>query len=303
MSDDQRPRASGGDPQAADAMERAYARIAAQEVEIARLKAQLDATAFARELGEAVMLTATAGAVATPVPFGQLLHMIVETAAEVISARSGALFLLDEPAQELVFEVALGPKADEVKHHRVPVGHGIAGLVALSGQPMAVTDASNDPRQASDIARSVGYLPQGILCVPLFYGDDVIGVLELLDKLDGTSFSPEDIATLGLFANLAAVAITQSRAHSNLQALLNDLLRSPVDQAGQAQGDAMRRLVERADGEAGDTFRDAIELAGIVQEIVWRGERERAACRTLLQGFAAYVRSTPTMFDATGDFL
>jgi GAF domain-containing protein len=249
------------------------------------------------------MLTATTGTIATPVPFGQLLQMIVETAAEVISARSGALFLLDEAAQELVFEVALGPKADEVKHHRVPVGHGIAGLVALSGQPMAVTDASNDPRQASDIARSVGYLPQSILCVPLFYGDDVIGVLELLDKLEETSFNATDIATLGLFANLAAVAITQSRAHTNLQALLNDLLRVRGDQGYQASDVILRRLVQRAEGEAGATFRDAIELAGIVQEIVWRGERERVACRTLLQGFATYVQSTPGMLDARGEFL
>lgn len=303
MSEDQRPRVSGDDPRGTEAVDRVYLRMAAQQAEIEGLKAQLDATAFARQLGEVVMLTATAGTIATPVPFGQLLQMIVETAAEVISARSGALFLLDEAAQELVFEVALGPKAEEVKHHRVPVGHGIAGLVALSGQPMAVTDASNDPRQASDIARSVGYLPQGILCVPLFYGDDVIGVLELLDKLDETSFSPADIATLGLFANLAAVAITQSRAHSDLGALLNDLLRMGGDRGHQAPDEMLRRLVEQADGEAGATFRDAIDLAGIVQEIVWRGERERAACRTLLQGFAGYLQSTPSMLDGTGEFL
>jgi GAF domain-containing protein len=277
--------------------------MTAQQAEIAGLKAQLDATAFARELGEAVMLTAITGTIATPVPFGQLLHMIVETAAEVISARSGALFLLDEEAQELVFEVALGPKAEEVKHHRVPVGHGIAGLVALSGQPMAVTDASNDPRQASDIARSVGYLPQSILCVPLFYGDEVIGVLELLDKLDETSFSAADIATLGLFANLAAVAIMQSRAHNNLGALLRDLLRMRGDLGHHALDDMLRRLVERADSEAGASFRDAIDLSRIVQEIVWRGERERAACRTLLKGFANYLQSTPSTINGIGEFL
>jgi GAF domain-containing protein len=285
----------GGGPHEArpHPLDRAYEQIAEYRIEIARLRNELARGAFARELGEAVMLTATAGTIATPVSHAQLLRMIVETAAQVINARSAALFILDEEAQELIFEVALGPKADEVQHHRVPVGHGIAGLVALSGQPMAVSDASNDPRQAADIARSVGYLPQSILCVPLFYGDQVIGVLELLDKQDATSFSAVDIDTLGLFANQAAVAIAQSRAHGSLGELLNELLRSRGDGGSERQERLLRRLVDRVEGEDGATTRDAIVLAELVQEIVWRGDRERQACLALLQGFAGYLRAAP----------
>ena len=55
----------------------------------------------------------------------------------------------------------------------------VAALPVL-GMRLGVADASNDPRQAADIARSDGYLPESILCVPLFYGDEVIGVLEML---------------------------------------------------------------------------------------------------------------------------
>src|ERR687893_1907580 len=108
--------------------------------------------------------------------------MIVGTAAGVFPSRSAALFLIDEEVEELVFQVALGPEAEQVKDLRVPLGHGIAGLVAVSGQPMAVSDAGSDPRQAADIAQSVGYTPGTILCVPLFYDDEIIGVLELLDR-------------------------------------------------------------------------------------------------------------------------
>src|SRR5207245_1557500 len=117
---------------------------------------------------------------------------------------------INEETHELIFEVALGQKAQEVKKFAIPLGHGIAGLVAVSGQPMAISDAQRDPRQASDIARSVGYVPQSILCVPLFYNDQIIGVLELLDKADASSFTAADMETLGLFANQAAVAIEQS---------------------------------------------------------------------------------------------
>src|SRR5579859_5031979 len=151
--------------------------IARQAAEIAQLREQLADEQFAQELRAALALAATVSAIAAPISHGGLLDMIVATAAEIIAARAAALFLIDEESQELVFEVALGQKAEEVKKFRVPLGHGIAGLVAVTGQPIAVSDAQSDPRQASEIAHSVGYVPQSILCVPLFYDDQVIGVL------------------------------------------------------------------------------------------------------------------------------
>jgi len=63
--------------------------------------------------------------IAEPMSHSRLLEMIVETAAQVISAEAASLFLIDQESQELIFEVALGQKADEVKHFRVPLGHGI----------------------------------------------------------------------------------------------------------------------------------------------------------------------------------
>jgi GAF domain-containing protein len=289
-----RPR--DGDQTAADAaLARAQATLAAQAEEIEHLRRQVANDALARELREAVTLAAAAATIATPVTHAHLLRMIVETAAQVISARSAALFLIDDAAQELIFEVALGPKADEVQKHRVPLGHGIAGLVAVSGQPMAVSDASNDPRQASDIARAVGYVPESILCVPLISGDQVIGVLELLDKVGMPAFTADDMHVLGLFANQAGVAIAQSRSRDSLAAFLVDLLRSGSD--GER---AERMMLERRARAFGDdlesgvvSFREALELAEFVREISWQGEREFEACRAILRGFADYLRLRP----------
>jgi GAF domain-containing protein len=220
--------------------------------------------------------------------------MIVETAAHVISARAAALFLIDEEAEELIFEVALGSKAEEVKKFRVPLGHGIAGLVAVSGQPMAVSDAERDPRQAADIARSVGYTPQSILCVPLFYYDQVIGVLELLDKEGAPSFSATDMEDLGLFANQAAVAIEQSRTNRNLAALLGEVLESiggATDGRRQELQERARAFAERLEEDA--AFHRALDLARLVQEIAHRGENELKACQAILHSFAEYLRSRP----------
>ena len=271
----------------------ARATIARQAEELERLRRRLGAERLAEDLRDALSLAGTAAVIAAPVSHTRLLELIVETAAAVIGARAGALFLIDEPAQELSFEVAIGPKAAEVKKFRVPLGHGIAGLVAVSGQPMAVSDASNDPRQAADIARDVGYAPGSILAVPLVAEDRVIGVLELLDKEGASSFSPDDIATLGLFAQQAGVAVEQSGTRRRLAGLLGEVLGGLSDRAT-GSADLKDQAGAFADGLEGDpAYEDALSLAHLVQEISFQGDRERAACRALLEGFAGYLRTRP----------
>jgi GAF domain-containing protein len=245
-----------------------------------------DDVRFAAGLREALGVAETAGAIGARVTHAELLQMIVATAVHVLRARAGALLLVDEDTEELVFEVAVGGSADEVKQFRVPVGHGIAGQVAVTGQPLAVSGAAEDPRAATDIADRVGYRPDSILCVPLFYDDEVIGVLELLDKESGTSFTSEDIASLSLFANQAAVAIEHSRVRSSLAALLRDVLGGGLDRTLESDASAFATRVSEDPAS-----RDALALAQLVHEIANAGEREARACRTILEAFAGYLRS------------
>jgi GAF domain-containing protein len=268
--------------------------IAEQNLEIERLQRELGDQRFAKDLREALALAATTGIIASPVTHAQLLEMIVQTAAHVISARAATLFLLDAETQELIFEITLGPKASEVKQFRLPLGHGIAGLVALTGQPMAISDAQSNPQQAIDIAQSVDYIPQSILCVPLFYDDQIIGVLELLDKEGSASFSPSDMEILSLFANQAAVAIEQSRTHRHLAALIGDVLESlhgiPGDQRQQLKQN-MHDFAAHTETEAG--YRRSLELARLVRDIAWQGDEALATCQTILRSLAQYQQSRP----------
>jgi len=134
---------------------------------------------LAQELRAIFSLGAATSALASPMRHSQLLEMIVKTAVSVIGAETGSLLLIDEASQELVFEVAASDDLEDLKKVRVPLGEGIAGLVALSGQALAVTDAQSDPRHAGQIAEQTGYLPRSLLCVPLQYNDQIVGVLEL----------------------------------------------------------------------------------------------------------------------------
>ena len=270
--------------------------IARQAEEIRELRRQLTDQQWVTELRAGLTLTATTGLLASPVTHSRFLEMIVATAAQVIAARAASLFLLDPATQELVFEVALGQKADAVKEFRLPLGHGIAGLVAVTGQPLIVSDAQDDPRQASEIAQAVGYVPRSILCVPLplFYNDQIVGVLELLDKEGAPTFSPADLEVLSLFANQAAVAIEQSRTHRNLTVLLGEILAAvadlPAEQHGRLQGGAPAFV---AHTEEDPFYRQALTLARLVQEITAQGEQEYNACLGMLRSFATYLRSRP----------
>jgi GAF domain-containing protein len=263
-----------------------------QAEEIARLRRELASNHMAEELREAVRLAATAGSIAAPVSHSRLLEMVVETAAQVIGARAASLFLIDEKTQELVFEVALGQKADEVKHFRVPIGRGVAGLVAATGQPMAISDAQRDGRHASDIAASVGYLPETILCVPLVSNDEVIGVLELLDKLHAPAFGPSDMTALSHFADQAAVAIQQSRTQRRLVGLLGEVLAS-LGGASDERRQAIRSQFATfsADIEGDPTYEHALDLARLVREIAQLGEPELALCHSILTSVARYARA------------
>jgi GAF domain-containing protein len=249
------------------------------------------------ELGEGLrQLLLTVGAADAVMPRRgrpETLALVVRTAARVLSARAASLFLIDDTGKELVFEVAIGPKAEEVSQFRVPIGHGIAGVVAATGQPMAISAPEQDPRFAAEIARTVNYMPQSILCVPLRHGDTIIGVLEVLDKEGRDSFTTGDIEVLSQFAELAAQAAEQVRRQDELRAALAAIVNSWTgDGRLVEQRDALLRGIDEAllRTRASPEYAAAMAIAQAVREIATAGEAERALCHDWLTRFAAYLR-------------
>src|SRR3954454_22941045 len=181
--------------------------------------------AVARELREALVRRSAAGA---PLAFGahtELIQQILRTAAHALAAEAGVLFLIDAEAEELVCMAALVDSAP-ARGFRVPLGSGIVGWVAATGQPIAISDASQDPRFAGSVSRGAGYVPKSVLCLPLRSEELVFGVLQLCDKNGGEPFTANDMALLGHFASLAAVAIEQSRVVRDLAQLFCVILQA-----------------------------------------------------------------------------
>jgi Nif-specific regulatory protein len=139
------------------------------------------------------------------------LELIVESVTRIMNARAASLLLRDPKTDCLYFQVATGEKGRELKDLRIKPGHGIAGHVAQKGMPLLIPDVTQDPRWLKEISESIAFETCSIACVPLKLDSDVIGVLEIIDKKDGKSISPDEMPKISEFAGLAALAIESAR--------------------------------------------------------------------------------------------
>jgi GAF domain-containing protein len=140
--------------------------------------------------------------------FRGLLQATVETARGIFKAKASSVLLLDEERDELVFEAVAGEGADTLIGRRFPADTGVAGWVLVTRQPLVVEDLTKDTRFALDAAASTGYVPRGLMAVPLLQEDRALGVLEVLDRPEQSAFTLAEMDLLGLFANQAAIALS-----------------------------------------------------------------------------------------------
>jgi signal transduction histidine kinase len=148
-----------------------------------------------------------------------LLVRIMRAAVEILGTEAGTLFLIDDSTNELVFRVVEGG-AQNLVGTRLPAGVGIVGEAAVSGQPVIVNNVMQDRRWFSDVDRETEFQTQSLLAVPLRIQDQSIGVLEVINKGDGTAFAAEDISLLTTFAAQASVAIQNARLYEATDAEL-----------------------------------------------------------------------------------
>jgi len=161
-----------------------------------------------------------AGVVGSQATFRSLLESVTEVARAIFGAEAASVFLLDEETDELVFEAIAGYGADTLIGQRFPSSTGIAGWVLVTRQPLVIEDVTEDPRFAKDFAEGTGYVPKGLMAVPLLHEERVLGVLEVLDRPQRSQFSLVEMDLLGLFANQAAIALDLLRRARHAEEVL-----------------------------------------------------------------------------------
>ena len=148
-----------------------------------------------------------AGVMGADHAYRELLQATVEVARAIFKAKASSVFLLDEETDELVFEAVAGEGADTLVGQRFPSSTGVAGWVLITRQPLVVDDLTKDTRFSREAAESTGYVPRGLMAVPLLAEDKVLGVLEVLDRPQDSAFTLAEMDLLGLFGNQAAIAL------------------------------------------------------------------------------------------------
>lgn len=151
-----------------------------------------------------------------------LLKKILQSASEILDCEAGSLFMIDEHTEELVFEVTVGPVAEDLVGQRLPHGTGIVGKSALSGQPIIANDVRHSQQGWFDQPdKKTGFITRDLLVVPMKVKERVIGVIEVINKRDGSPFVLEDQDLLTTFASQAAIAIENARLYTQTDAALS----------------------------------------------------------------------------------
>ncbi|MEP6978464.1 MAG: GAF domain-containing protein [Thermoleophilia bacterium] len=203
---------------------------------------------------EELRAAVAAGVLGAEESFQGLLQSVVEVARAIFRAQASSIFLLDEQTDELVFEAVAGEGADTLRGRRFPSSTGVAGWVLVARQPLVIENVGEDPRFAREAAESTGYVPKGLMAVPLLHEERALGVLEVLDRPQDARFSLAEIELLGLFASQAAIALdllqrarrAQAAVQGSELAVVARIARA-LDEAPKGRQEAALRLLEAID--------------------------------------------------------
>jgi len=196
--------------------------------------------------------------------YRELLQSIVDVARAIFAAEAASIFLLDDGADELVFEAVSGRGEDGLVGSRFPSSTGIAGFALVTRQPLVVDDLGADPRFSRDRAEATGYVPTSIVASPLLHDERALGVLSVLDHDPGRPFGLAELELVSRFSTQAAIG-------------LDLLLRARRARASFGDGDGGRaalvarvaELLDAADDDAGT------ELLRALEKLLRRPSRKR----------------------------
>ncbi|MFQ5923761.1 MAG: GAF domain-containing protein [Anaerolineales bacterium] len=161
----------------------------------------------------------------------EILARALEKVLEVAETEAGEIFLLDDSSQELVFRMHRGLFSEAFQEiTRFPVGEGFPGLVALSGEPIVVTDIASDERFQRREVVNVGI--RAMASVPLRAKDRVVGVMNVADRLKTYTF--DELSLLTAIGNQIGLAVENAGLHKQTEETLGHL-----DAVIESSGDAI----------------------------------------------------------------
>jgi K+-sensing histidine kinase KdpD len=179
---------------------------ATDEIIVAELEKTLEASRV--QVEKLNLLIDAAKTVNSTLDLDRLLDVILEAAIKSIAADRGTLYLVDELKSEIWSKALRGTEIIEI---RLPIGKGLSGYVAKTGETINIPDAHNDPRWNPDVDKKSGYRTNNMLCMPMQNRDGkIIGVFQMLNKKGGP-FTTQDEEFINALSIHASIAIENAR--------------------------------------------------------------------------------------------
>ena len=154
----------------------------------------------------------------TTLELEDILLAIMDKMANFFGPERWSLLMVDKSGEDLYYAIAIGEDAETLRGLRVPMGQGVAGWVAQTGNPLVVPDVGLDPHWSAFARNHPDLNIQSIACVPIRSGEETLGVIQLLNsKLD--LLSEYSISFLRILCDYAAIAIQNARSVTLIQEL------------------------------------------------------------------------------------
>ncbi len=154
----------------------------------------------------------------------QVLERLLQVTTQIIGAEGSSVWLFDEDfPEQLICRAAFHPgNVDSLINQHVKLGQGVAGWVAQSGESAVVNQVQQDGRFYAEIDTKIGFSTVSILAVPLQLRDKIMGVLEVVNKIEG-HFLEDDQAIAETLAASASIAIDNAYMVQTMKQQMVDL--------------------------------------------------------------------------------
>jgi diguanylate cyclase (GGDEF)-like protein len=156
---------------------------------------------------------------------GSRVRQILADIAAAVPSQAASLLLYDPSGRSLVFSGSRRLQPGVIDGLRMSVDRGIAGWVARHRQALRLDDASQDPRHDKTIGSETNFRPHGMLCVPVMSKDQLLGVIQVINRIGGGSFDDDELRLVQILADHAAIAIENASLYrkAELASLTDDL--------------------------------------------------------------------------------
>jgi GAF domain-containing protein len=147
----------------------------------------------------------------------EIVRLTIQQVHSSWRIEASSLWLVDREHEALRLLDNVGTPADILRSVEIPLSRGFVGYTATTGKPIFTNDVANHPIHFRQMDQATGFLTRSLLCVPLLFRNNVIGVLQLLNKIDAP-FGDADVERARSFAAAVAIAVSNALTYRDTAA-------------------------------------------------------------------------------------